>query len=176
MTSWMTILSILFQGKIKVFKIWIKHFRIKLSASWCKQDVLPAGGTEKWGGALFGHLFICFNVTLYLKRGWCTVTTRCCLGCVVSVIVLLEGEISAQSEVLSALDQDFMKDICVLCSVQPFCPWKTPPPCFTVGMILGRWWAVPGFLQTWCLELRPNSWFHQTRESCVSQSESPLAL
>lgn len=26
------------------------------------------------------------------------------------------------------------------------------PPCFTVGMVLGRWWAVPGFL-----ELRPNS-------------------
>ena len=26
-----------------------------------------------------------------------------------------------------------------------------PPPCFTVGMVLARWWAVPGFLQTWHL-------------------------
>ena len=23
-----------------------------------------------------------------------------------------------------------------------------PPPCFTVGMVLARWWAVPGVLQT----------------------------
>ena len=35
-----------------------------------------------------------------------------------------------------------------------------------VRILLGRWWAVPTFLQTWHLELRPNqSWFHQTRES-----------
>ena len=32
-----------------------------------------------------------------------------------------------------------------------------PPPCFTAGMVLGRWWAVPGFLQRWRLELKPNS-------------------
>lgn len=24
-----------------------------------------------------------------------------------------------------------------------------PPPCFSVGMVLARWWAVCGFLQTW---------------------------
>ncbi len=27
------------------------------------------------------------------------------------------------------------------------------PAHFTFGMVLCRWWAVPGFLQTWCLEL-----------------------
>ncbi len=32
-----------------------------------------------------------------------------------------------------------------------------PPPCFTVGTVLDRWWAVPGFLHTYCLELRPKS-------------------
>ncbi len=42
-----------------------------------------------------------------------------CLGCVLRVIVLLEWEPSAQSEVLSALEQVFIKDIFVLCSVQP---------------------------------------------------------
>ena len=40
-----------------------------------------------------------------------------CLGCVLRVIVLLEGEPSPQSEVLSALEQVFMKDLSVLCSV-----------------------------------------------------------
>ena len=41
-----------------------------------------------------------------------------CLGCVLQVIVLLEGEPSAQSEVLSTLDQVFMKDIYVSLAVQ----------------------------------------------------------
>ena len=40
-----------------------------------------------------------------------------CLGCVLRVVVLLEGEPSPQSEVLSALEQVFIKDLPVLCSV-----------------------------------------------------------
>ena len=40
-----------------------------------------------------------------------------CLGCVLRVIVLLEGEPSSQSEVLSALEQVFIKYLSVLCSV-----------------------------------------------------------
>ncbi len=50
-----------------------------------------------------------------------------------------------------------------------------PPPCFTVGTVLDRWWAVPGFLHTYRLELRPKSsiWSHQTRESYLSPSWSP---
>ena len=40
-----------------------------------------------------------------------------CLGCVLSVVVLLEGESSPQSEVLSALEQVFINDLSVLCSV-----------------------------------------------------------
>ena len=78
-----------------------------------------------------------------------------CLGCVLRVVVLLEGEPLPQSEVLSTTEQVFIKDL----SVAPFrfpsiltsLPVPTtekylhsmmlPPPCFTVGM-------VPGFLQT----------------------------
>ena len=41
----------------------------------------------------------------------------CCLGCVLSVVVLLEGEPSAHSEVLSTLEQVFIKELSVLCSV-----------------------------------------------------------
>ena len=40
-----------------------------------------------------------------------------CLGCVRRVVVVLEGEPSAQSEVLSAMEQVFIKDLSVLCSV-----------------------------------------------------------
>ena len=40
-----------------------------------------------------------------------------CLGCVLRVFVLLEGEPSPQSEVLSALEQIFIKEISVLCTV-----------------------------------------------------------
>ena len=40
-----------------------------------------------------------------------------CLGCVLRVVVLLEGEPSPQFEVLNALDQAFIKDLSVLCSV-----------------------------------------------------------
>ena len=92
-------------------------------------------------------------------------------SCVVLVVCL--GSLScwmvnlqAQSEVLTA----FIKDISVLCSIQLYLnpdqfpsPCKTPPQddaatiMLTAGMILGRWWAVPGLLQTWGLQLRPNN-------------------
>ena len=40
-----------------------------------------------------------------------------CLGCVLRVVVLLEGEPSPQSEVLSTLGQVFIKELSVLYSV-----------------------------------------------------------
>ena len=40
-----------------------------------------------------------------------------CLGCVLRVVVLLEGEPSPKSEVLNALEKGFIKDLSVLCSV-----------------------------------------------------------
>ena len=53
-----------------------------------------------------------------------------CLGCVLRVIVLLEGEPSPQSEVLSALEQVFIKDPSVLCSVHlSLDPDYSPCPC-----------------------------------------------
>ena len=78
-----------------------------------------------------------------------------CLGCVFRVVVLLEGEPSPQSEVLSTLEV-FINVIslyfelfifpAILTSLPFNAPEKhphsmmLPPPCFTVGM-------VPGFLQ-----------------------------
>ena len=76
------------------------------------------------------------------------------LGCVLRVVVLLEGEHSPQFEVLSALEQVFIKDFVpfifpsmltslpVLFATEkhPHSMMMLPPPCFTVGM-------VPGFFQ-----------------------------
>ena len=42
-----------------------------------------------------------------------------CLGCVLSVVVLLAGELSPPSEVLSALEQVFIKDLSILSSSFP---------------------------------------------------------
>ena len=39
------------------------------------------------------------------------------LGCVLRVVVLLEGEPSPQSEALSALEEVFIKNLSVLCSI-----------------------------------------------------------
>ena len=44
----------------------------------------------------------------------------CFIGCVLRVVVLLEGEPSPQSEFLSALEQVFIKDLSVLCAFQLF--------------------------------------------------------
>ena len=53
-----------------------------------------------------------------------------CLGCVLRVVVPLEGEPSPQSEVLSTLEQVFIKDIYVLCSVHlSLDPDWPPSPC-----------------------------------------------
>ena len=40
-----------------------------------------------------------------------------CLGCVLRFVVLFEGELLPQSEVLHALEQVFIKDLSVLCSI-----------------------------------------------------------
>lgn len=58
------------------------------------------------------------------------------LGCVLRVVVLMEGEPSPQSNILNALDAVFIKDLSVLCAVHlcldpdwslsPYC-WKTSP-------------------------------------------------
>ncbi len=76
--------------------------------------------------------------------------------CVLRVIVLLEGEPSAQSEVLNALGWVFIKAISIFWCIELFfysdeslspCRWKTAPQLklqpahFTFGMVLCRWWA-----------------------------------
>ena len=51
-----------------------------------------------------------------------------CLGCVFRVVVLLGGEPLPQSEVLSTLEQVFIKNFSVLCSVH-LCLDSDKSPC-----------------------------------------------
>ncbi len=96
--------------------------------------------------------------------------------CVFRFIVLLEGEPSAQFEVLNSLDMLFIKTIPIFWCIelffysdeslsptegkQPHSVRLLPAHCTFTLQVMSR----AGFLQTWCLELR------------FSQSESPLVF
>ncbi len=95
--------------------------------------------------------------------------------CVFRFIVLLKGKSSAQSEVLNALDWVFIKLSQYFGALSFSSTMTSPavaaaekrlqPALFTFGMVLCMWWAVPGYLQTRCLELR-----FVRPENLVSQS------
>ena len=112
-----------------------------------------------WMGSVVAQLFSGFSRDVRSGSspgsGWTTQEHSellRCLGCVFRVVVLLEGELSPQSEVLSALEQVFIMSLSVLCFPSILTSLPVPaaekhhhsmmlaPPCFTVGM-------VPGFLQ-----------------------------
>ena len=75
-----------------------------------------------------------------------------CLGCVLRVVVLLEGQPSPLSEVLSSLEQVFINDLYFSPFIFPSNltslpvpaaekhphSMMLPPPLFTVGMVLAR--------------------------------------
>ncbi len=146
----------------------------------CRSSPVLSGWMVNVGGQPFLGLSRDAQLGLSQGSGWaiqeqsrsCCEATPSLFSCVLRVIVLLEGKPSAQSEVLSTLEKVFVQDIPVLGRIhlsldcnQSSCPcsWKhphsmmLPPPCFTVGTVLDRWWAVPGFLHTYRLELRPKS-------------------
>ncbi len=83
------------------------------------------------------------------------------------VIIPLEGEPSAQSEVLNALDWVFIKAISIFWYIELFFY------CYQHTLLLG--WYSTGDEQSWfpsnmMLRIEVN----QTRESCFSQSDDPL--
>ncbi len=123
-------------------------------------------GMSGWLGTIGGQPFIGFSKDVWLAQspgsGWATrghswVVSKSllyCLGFVCRVIVMLEGELSARSEVLSALNQVFIKDISIFNCIHlyvfsdhfpspsaekhPHC-MMLPPPCFVVRVVLFRW-------------------------------------
>ena len=84
--------------------------------------------------------------------GWATVPKPLlrCLGCVLRVVVLLEGKPSPHSEVLSTLEQIFIKDTLRRSSLSR--SWLV-----SQSLPLKNIWMVPGFLQTWRFSFRPKS-------------------
>ncbi len=147
----------------------------------CRSSPVLSGWMVNVGGQPFLGLSRDAQLGLSQGSGWaiqeqsrsCCEATPSLFSCVLRVIVLLEGKPSAQSEVLSTLEKVFRPGYpCtwphssfprlqpVVLSLQlkkhPH-SMMLPPPCFTVGTVLDRWWAVPGFLHTYRLELRPKS-------------------
>ena len=88
-----------------------------------------------------------------------------CLGWVLfRVMVQLEGEPSPQSDVLSGLEQVFIKDL-----IAPFIF-----PSILTSFPVPAWCHVSSRRDSWHSGQRVQSWFHQTRESCFSWFESFL--
>ncbi len=101
-----------------------------------------------------------------------------CLGCVRRVIVMLEGELSAPSEVLSALSQDFIKYISVFSCIQLSffsdhfpspCHWKTPPLYDAAATMLHRWDGIVQVISSAWFSLDKNE-VHQNSSFFHSQS------
>ncbi len=143
------------------------------SAILCKSSQARSGWMGTIGGKTLSGLSR--DVRWGPSQGWATLghsqscPLLCCLGCVLRVIVMLEGEPLAQSEVLSAVEQVFIENISVLCSIQLSlnpdqspspCYWKTAPQHEAATSTLYFWVGTlqvmsrSGFLQTGCLELR----------------------
>ncbi len=108
---------------------------------------------KRWWTAIFRSLQRCsigFKSGLWLGHSW-TVTEllwSAHFSCALRVIVLLEGNPSAQSEVLSTLEKVFVQDIPVLGRIhlsldcnQSSCPcsWKTPPQHDAATTMLHCW-------------------------------------
>ena len=103
-----------------------------------------------------------------------------CLGCVLRVIDLLEGESLPQSELLNRFSSSI--SLCFATFIFPLIlaslsvppaekhphSMMLPPPFFTVGMVPGS----SSRCNAWHSGQQVQSWFHQTRESCFSWAES----
>ena len=93
-------------------------------------------GQVGWGESLHSYFQVypeMFDLWLGHSR-----TFLHCLGCALRVVVLLESEPSPQSEVLSTLEQVFIKDLCTLLSSS-----------------LPRFWPVS---QSLTLKIIPTAW------------------
>ena len=103
----------------KVFHTWIWGSSVILP---CRSSPVPSGWMVNVGGQTFSGLSRDAQLGLGQGSGWasqewsqsCSEALLCYFSCVLRVIVLLEGEPSAQSEVQSTLEEVFFQDISVL--------------------------------------------------------------
>ncbi len=145
----------------------------------CRSSPVLSGWMVNVGGQPFLGLSRDAQLGLSQGSGWAIQeqSRSCCeatgyFSCVLRVIVLLE--VNLRPSLRSwALWRRFSSRISLYLAAFIFPSIATsrpvlaaekhphsmmlPPPCFTVGTVLERWWAVPGFLHTYHLELRPKS-------------------
>ncbi len=142
------------------------------------------GGRRTFSGFLQKYL-IAFKPRLWL--GHSRTLTELSIShscCVLRVIVLLESEPSAQSEVLNALDWVFIMAISIFWGIELFfysevlqsLPNKNSPTawgCYQHTLLLG--WCSAGDEQSWFpSNMMLGNEVHQTRETCFSKSEGPF--
>ncbi len=105
--------------------------------------------------------------------------------CVIRVTVLLEGEPSAQSKDLKALDCVFIKTISIFWCIELFfysdeslspCCWKTAPQHEAATSTLYFWDGTLHMMSSACFpsNMMPGIEVLQTRQYYFSQSEGPL--
>ena len=142
-------------------------------------------GRDRWSTAIFRSLRRCSfgfklghsgTFTQFFLRLSCFVLAVCLGHCPV------RSEPSAQSEVPSALDQVFIEDLFLLCSIQLpinhdqspcLCCWKAHPQHDAANTMLHHWEGIGQvmsdncFLQTWSQNWNQKvlSWFHQWGEA-----------
>ena len=97
----------------QVFHTWIWGSSAILP---CRSSPVPSGWIVNVGGQPFSGLSRDAQLGLGQGSGWASQewSLLCYFSCVLRVIVLLEGEPSAQSEVQSTLEEVFFQDISVL--------------------------------------------------------------
>ncbi len=124
------------------------------------------------------HTFSGFSRNIWLGSssgsGWATQGqfTELSLShffCVLTSIVLLEGKPSGRLRFWMLWTMFSLRPSLYFCVLSISSTLMSPsvpasekqphsmrllPAHFTFGMVIRMWWAVPAFLQTWCLELR----------------------
>ena len=107
-------------------------------------------GPNKLLSSAFNH--VCLVINYYLNTQRRVTRNSSTLGCVLRVIVLLEGEASAQSEVQNFHISLYFVPFSIPSTLtSPPVPaaekhphsMMLPPHCFTIGVVLGRWCFYP---------------------------------
>lgn len=98
----------------------------------------------------------------------------CYPDCVLSIVFLPKDEHPPQSDVQSALVQVIIKDVTAYRCIHLISTLTIilPPPCFTVGIVSARWWAVLVSSQHFAFKPKSSIFVSSDQRVLLSWSES----